>query len=86
MYFRTPWTTQKNDTFVANDAIFYNATEKTWQCQICNKKTGKYDWRQIVNHVNNKHNGVTKKKNKNKGPRILLPGDISIKEKSISDS
>ena len=27
-------------------------------------KTGKYDWQQIINHVNNKHNGETKIKNK----------------------
>ena len=28
----------ENDIFIANDAIFYKATDKTWQCQICNKK------------------------------------------------
>ena len=27
----------RNDTFISNDAIFYNAADKTWQCQICNK-------------------------------------------------
>ena len=42
-------------------------------------RTGKYVWLPIINQANNKHNGITKKKNKNKGPRILLSCDISIK-------
>ena len=46
----------KNNTFVANDAIFYDAAGKTWLRQICNKKAGKYDWRHIVNHANNTQN------------------------------
>ena len=33
---------------------------------------------EITNHVNNMRNGVKKRKTKNKGPRILLPGDTSI--------
>ena len=74
---------QKNDTLIASDAIFYNAADKTWQCQTCNK-TGKYDWRKIIiNHVNNKHNGPAKKRNKNQGPRILLPDDTAIKRLTL---
>ena len=35
----------KNDMFIANDAIFYNATDKTWQCQICNKQENMTGWK-----------------------------------------
>ena len=69
----------KQNTSLANEAIFYNADNKTWQCQICNQHAGKYDWVKITNHVNNMHNGIKKRKTKNKGPHILLPDDTSIK-------
>ena len=46
-------------------------------------KTAKYDWGQIINHVNNKRNEANKEKgnksNKaNKGPHISPNGDKSI--------
>ena len=51
----------KQNTSRANEAIFYNADSKTWQCQICNRHSGKYDLVKIINHVNNMRNGVKKR-------------------------
>ena len=69
----------KQNTSRANEAIFYNADSKTWQCQICNQRAGKYGWVEIINHANNMRNGVKKRKTNDKGPHILLPDDTSIK-------
>ena len=52
------------NNYIASQIVFYNSETKTWTCAICNHSLDKYNWEQIVTHVNSKH-GKTKPKGTN---------------------
>ena len=43
------------DTYFANGNIRYIATGEMRKCTICNLKLHKYNWKQIMTHVDSKH-------------------------------
>ena len=43
------------DMYLSNGNIHYKANEKMRTCAICNQKFHKYNWEQIIMHVNSKH-------------------------------
>ena len=53
----------EHDSYHAKGKIFYNSSERTWNCMICNQKMNKFSWKKMTMHVNSKHNASQKKRN-----------------------
>ena len=73
-----------NDKFIANNKVKYIAKTKTWKCLLCAKTSTKYNRRQIINHVNTKHNirKTVIKPRKPRGTHIEKPNDKILQMES----
>ena len=73
----------QEDTLISNNNIKYDAQSKLWKCMLCTKLSTKYNRRQMINHVNTKHNisRTVIKTTKKKGTHVEKHDDKILKWK-----
>ena len=64
----------------AEGNVRYDANNKTWTCTLCNLTSNKYNWEQVIRHVNatQNDNNNTKKNRTELGMRVEQEDDIIV--------